>query len=185
MRKLIFQMLVSLDGYFEGPNQELDWHMTDKEFDDYTIEITRSFDGILFGRVTYEMMASFWPSEAAMRDDPIVAKNMNSLPKYVFSKTLKKVDWNNSTLVKGDPIEAVKKLKEQPGRDLAIFGSSDLAVTLIPSGLIDEYRIFINPIVLGAGKPLFKGIHKRLNLKLMSSRVFHSGLVLLNYQQAE
>src|SRR5205085_4021440 len=111
-----------------------------------------------------------------------VADKMNTVPKLVFSKTLDKAEWNNSRLVKENIAGEISKLKHEPGRDLAIFGSSDLAVSLLQMGLVDELRIMVNPVVLGNGKPLFKGIHEKLNLKLLKTRTFHSGNVLLYYQ---
>ena len=107
---------------------------------------------------------------------------MNTIPKIVFSKTLDKVEWNNSRLVKENIAEEVSQLKQQQGRDLAIFGSANLAVSLLQMGFIDELRIMVNPVVLGNGKPLFTGIHDRLNLKLIKTRTFRSGNVLLYYQ---
>jgi dihydrofolate reductase len=182
MRKVIFQMMVTLDGFFEGPNREIDWHIVDEEFNAYANDLLNSVDVLLFGRVTYELMASYWPTSSATTDDPIIADKMNNLPKIVFSKTLEKAEWKNTRLVKGNIAEEVSKLKHQPGNDLAIFGSSDLALSLIPMDLIDEYRIIVNPVVLGSGKPLFKGINKRLNLKLLKTRTLGSGNVILYYQ---
>lgn len=185
MRKVIFQNMISLDGFFEGNNQEIDWHVVDDVFNEYAAALPDSIDTLLFGRVTYELMAAYWPSRDALTNDPIVARMMNSFTKVVFSKTLEKVDWSNSRLVKGDPVEEVARLKQQPGKDMALFGSADLAATLIPRGLIDEYRIFVNPVILGEGHPLFKGLKDRLILKLINARIFHSGLVLLTYQPVE
>ncbi len=182
MRKVIFAMLTSLDGFFEGPNREIDWHNVDKEFNEYAIDFLNSVDALLFGRVTYQLMASYWPTATAIENDPMVADKMNSLPKIVFSRTLDKVEWRNTRLVKENIAEEVSKLKQQPGKDLAIFGSSDLALTSIQHGLIDEYRIMVNPVVLGNGKSLFKGIRERLNLKLLKTQTFASGNVLLYYQ---
>jgi dihydrofolate reductase len=185
MRKVIFFMLTSLDGYFEGPGQDINWHNVDEEFNDFAIQQTGEFGALLFGRVTYELMASYWPTEGAKRDDPEVAALMNSLPKLVFSKTLQKVEWENTTLVKNNFAEAVSKLKQETGKDIAIFGSSDLTVTLMEHGLVDEYRIMINPVVLGDGKPLFKGIKNKINLKLIKTKTFKSGNVLLYYEQGK
>jgi dihydrofolate reductase len=185
MRKLIFFMLTTLDGFYEGPNKEIDWHNVDEEFNEFAIEQLNSVDVLLFGRVTYELMASYWPTPAATTNDPIVADKMNGLPKIVFSKTLSSVEWQNTRLVKENIAEEISKLKQQPGKDLIIFGSSDLAVTLIQHGLIDEYRIMVNPVVLGNGKSLFKGINHKLNLKLLKTKTFRSGNVLLYYQPAE
>jgi dihydrofolate reductase len=127
-------------------------------------------------------MAGYWPTELATTDDPVVAGKMNSLPKVVFSKTLSSAEWNNTTLVKENYEEEVLKLKQQPGRNLVIFGSSDLAVTFMEHDLIDEFQIFVNPVILGKGKPLFNGIKHRYKLKLLSTRTFGSGNVLLCYQ---
>jgi dihydrofolate reductase len=185
MRKVIFFNLTSLDGYFEGPNRDINWHNVDEEFNEFAVQQTGEFGALLFGRVTYELMAGYWPTESAKRDDPIIAELMNSLPKFVFSKTLKKAEWSNTKLVKDGFVDEVSKLKQQSGKDIAIFGSSDLAVTLIDQGLINEYRIMINPIVLGDGKSLFNGIQNKLDLKLMKTRTFGNGNVLLYYVPAQ
>ena len=182
MRKVIFFNLTSLDGYFEGPNRDINWHHVDEEFNEFAIQQTGEFGALLFGRVTYELMASYWPTESAKRDDPTIAGLMNSLPKVVFSNTLNKVEWENTRLVKDNYVEEVSKLKEQPGKDIAIFGSSDLAVTFIDLGLIDEFRIMINPVVLGGGKPILHGIKSPLELKLIKVKQFKSGNVLLYYE---
>ena len=185
MRKVIFFNLTSLDGYFEGPDRDITWHNADEEFNEFAIQQTGEFGALLFGRVTYELMVSYWPTEAAKRDDPSIAGLMNSLPKVVFSKTLENVEWENTKLVKDNFVAEVLKLKQQPGKDIAIFGSSDLAVTLIEHNLIDEFRIIVNPIVLGEGKPILQGIKTRLNLKLLKARTFRSGNVLLYYEMTK
>ncbi len=182
MRNLIFQNMVSVDGYFEGPNRELDWHNVDGEFNDMAISFLDTVDTLVFGRVTYEMMASYWPSEHATTDDPIVAGKMNSLRKVVFSRTLQNVSWSNSTLAKGSAPDEVRKLKQQPGKNITIFGSATLARTLIPQGLIDEYRIMVNPVILGAGRGLFDELGCKQKLKLVESRSYRSGNVLLVYR---
>ena len=174
--------MVTLDGFFEGPNREIDWHIVDEEFNEYANELLSTVDTLLFGRVTYQLMADYWPSPSATTDDPIIADKMNNLPKIVFSKTLEKVEWKNTRLVKNNIAEEISQLKQQPGKNLAIFGSSDLALTFIKMGLIDEYRIIVNPIVLGNGKPLFKGLHERLNLKLLKTKTFGSGNVIPYYR---
>jgi dihydrofolate reductase len=110
MRKVIFQMQISLDGYFEGPNREIDWHNVDDEFNEYDNEFLSTVDTLIFGRVTYELMASYWPSVSAITNDPIIANWMNNLPKIVFSKTLGKVDWNNTRLVKENIYEEISQL---------------------------------------------------------------------------
>ena len=182
MRKVIIFMMVTLDGYFEGPNKEIDWHVVDDEFNEFAIDQLNSVDILLFGRVTYELMAGYWPTPYATTNDPVVAGKMNSIPKIVFSRTLNKVDWQNTRLVKENFVEEIRKLKQQPGKDLIIFGSSDLAVTFIQQGLIDEFRIMVNPVVLSNGKPLFKGLPQKLDLKLQKARTFNSGNVLLYYR---
>ena len=182
MRNVFLFMMVTLDGFFEGPNQEIDWHNVDEEFNEFAIQQLDEVDTLLFGRVTYEGMASFWPTPFAKENDPIVAEKMNSIPKIVFSKTLDKAEWNNSRLVKEHVAEEISKLKQQAGRDLAIFGSSNLTASLLHMGLIDELRIMVNPVVLGNGNSLFKGIHDKLKLKLIKTRTFNSGNVLLYYQ---
>ena len=182
MRKVFLFMMVTLDGFFEGPDHEIDWHNVDEEFNEFAILQLDEVDALLFGRVMYQGMASYWPTTFAKENDPIIADKMNTIPKIVFSKTLDKVEWNNSRLVKENVAEEVSQLKQQQGRDLAIFGSANLAVSLLQMGFIDELRIMVNPVVLGNGKPLFTGIHDRLNLKLIKTRTFRSGNVLLYYQ---
>jgi dihydrofolate reductase len=182
MRKIILQMMVTLNGYYEGPNQEIDWHNVDEEFNEYALDLLNTVDTLLFGRVTYQLMADYWPSASAGRDDPIVAGKMNEAIKIVFSKTLPAVEWNNSRLVKDDIAQEISTLKQQPGKDMAVFGSSDLAVTLITLGLIDEYRIIVNPVILGDGKPLFKGLPGQVKLKFIKAQTFRSGNVALYYQ---
>lgn len=182
MRKIFLFNLVTLDGFFEGPDHDISWHNVDEEFNEFAIQQLGELGGLLFGRVTYELMAGYWPTPGAIRDDPEVSARMNSLSKVVFSRTLEKADWNNTRLIKENIIEETASLKKQPGKDLAIFGSSDLAVSLIPHGLIDEFRIMVNPVVLGRGKPLFQGLKDKLKLRLLKTRTFRSGTAMLYYQ---
>ncbi len=174
--------MVTLDGLFAGPNGEIDWHHVDEEFNDFAIAQLNSAGGLLFGRVTYQLMAGYWPTDSATTDDPIVAGKMNALPKIVFSKTLQSAEWNNTRLVKGNIAEELSKLKRQPGKDWLLFGSANLASTLTNLGLIDEYRVMVNPVVLGSGKPLFQGLKEKLALKLTDTKTFRNGNVLLCYQ---
>lgn len=180
MRKIIFQMMTTVDGYFEGPNKELDWHVVDDEFFQNAVDLLNSADLLLFGRVTYQMMAAYWPTAAAIADDPIIAERMNNLPKIVFSTTLKTADWQNSRVVHENSTEEIMRLKQQPGKNMVIFGSSDLAVALTKQRLIDEYRIIVNPVVLGGGKTLLEGLNERFKLKLVEAKTFSSGTVLLS-----
>ena len=184
MRNLFSFNMVTLDGFFEGPNQDISWHHVDDEFNQFAIEQTSSIGTILFGRVTYELMASYWPTSAAVVDDPVIAGLMNSLPKIVFSRTLQNAEWNNTRLIKDHIAEEITKLKGQPGKDLAIFGSANLLSSLIQMDLVDEHRIMVNPVVLGSGTPLFLGIKEQLELKLVKTKTFSSGNVLLYYQPA-
>lgn len=182
MRKLFVFNLVTLDGYFEGPNRDISWHNVDAEFNEYAIDMLNSVDTLLFGRVTYDLMAGFWPTPDAIKNDPIVAGKMNSLSKIVFSKTLEKAEWNNTRLVKSNIEEEIKKMKNQAGMGIALLGSGSIMSELAQCGLIDEYRIMVNPIILGNGNPLFKGIKDRIKLKLEKTRSFRNGNVLLYYQ---
>jgi len=183
VRKLILQMMTTLDGYFAGPNGEADWHVVDDEFNQYVEETLSQTDCLIFGRVTYELMAGFWPTEHARRNDPVTAKYMNELSKIVVSRTMERADWINTRLIRTNVGEEIRKLKEQPGKDLLILGSSQLAFTL--KELIDEYRFFINPVMLGEGKTVFNGNRQRMNFELMRARTFRSGNVLLYYRNAK
>jgi dihydrofolate reductase len=182
LRKVIVFNLITVDGYFEGLNREIDWHNVDEEFNDFAIQQLKEMDTILFGRVTYQLMESYWPKPEALQDDPIVAGLMNQIPKFVFSRSLKSANWQNTTLENGDVAETVASLKELPGKDLFVFGSSELISYLAQHDLIDEYRLIINPIILSRGNPMFKNLNERIQLKLIKTRVFNSGNVLLYYQ---
>jgi len=189
MRKVLLSNLVTLDGFFAGPKGELDWHIVDEEFNQYAIDLLSKVDALLFGKVTYQLMADYWPAAATNpstpKSDVEIADKMNNLPKIVFSKTLQEVKWNNSRLVKENIAEEISKVKQQPGKDMVIFGSGSIVSTFMQHGLIDEYRIIVNPIVLGNGNPLFKGINGKQNLKLLNTKVFDSGLVILFYEPAQ
>ncbi len=184
MRKVIMFNMISVDGYFEGPNADLNWHHVDEEFNDFAISQLNSADGLLFGRKTYQMMASFWPTSFANENDTIVAEKMNSLPKYVFSHTLDKAEWNNTTILKGDAATELTQLKQKTGKDLLLFGSAQLASTFIKRGLIDEYRLMVNPILLGCGELLFRNMDEKIDLHLLNSTTFHNGNVRLDYALA-
>jgi dihydrofolate reductase len=183
MPKTYLFMMVSLDGFFEGPDHSLDWHNVDQEFVPFAIRQLDDTGVILFGRRTYEMMAAFWPSEAAVASDPETAKRMNGAPKVVFSNSLREARWQNTRLAPGDLLrETVEALRQKEQKDIAVFGSSDLAVSLLRLGLLDELRIMVNPVVLGAGKRLFEGIDRPLDLRLYAAQTFTSGNVLLRYR---
>ena len=180
MRKVIVSNVASLDGFFESPDQKLDFVVLDDEFFDYSKGMLRAADTLLFGRATYEHIASYWPH--APSDE--IADKMNNLPKIVFSRTLQRAAWNNSRLAKNNLQEEVSNLKKQTGKDLVVLGSATVASSLLKAGLVDEYRVILQPVLLGRGNPLFKDITERIQLKLMSAKPFGSGVVLLSYQRA-
>jgi dihydrofolate reductase len=184
MRKIFAFIMTTLDGYHEGPNQEFDFWVVDEEFNRFAVEQLDEADALLFGRVTYEGMAAYWPTPAGEQDDPRLAARMNGLPKVVVSRSLDKAEWASTRLIKDDVTEELTKLKQQPGKDIAILGSSDLTVSLLRMGLVDEVRIMVNPVVLGAGKSVFRTAGERIGLKLLKSRHFNSGNILLYYQPA-
>ncbi len=180
MRRILVKNHMSLDGFFEGPNKEIDWFGFDQEQFDDSVALLNSVDTLLFGRTTYEMMKAYW---AVAPPDPVCGK-MNSLPKIVFSSTLQGADWNNTRVVNGDIAEEALRLKQQPGGDMVVLGSGALASLLLERGLVDEYRLYITPIVLGGGHPLFQQISERVNLKLVAQKTFQSGIVMLVYRKA-
>jgi dihydrofolate reductase len=178
MKKVIFQMSVSLDGYFEGPNHELDWHIVDDDFNAYAVETLRAADVLIMGRRTYELMVSYWPT---VTDDDPVAKEMNGRPKLVFSKSLKSIDWNNSQLASGSIADEVARLKSIPGDGLLWVGGSELASAFLDQGLMDEMRFILTPVLLGTGHAVFSEITKRHELKPLWTKKFESGNVIAAY----
>jgi dihydrofolate reductase len=184
MRKLNVFNLVTLDGYFAGQGGDISWHNVDDEFQELANEASNSGNTLLFGRVTYELMASYWPTPEAIKNDPIVARGMNSATKIVFSRTLNKVDWNNTRLVKNDMLSEIRKLKQESGKDLTVLGSGGIVSQLAQERLIDEYQILLNPVVIGKGKTMFEGVQDRFSLTLTKTRVFGNGNVLLSYKTA-
>ncbi len=185
MRRLSMFNLVTLDGYFEGPNHDISWHHVDAEFNEYAVGMRDASDTFIFGRRTYELMAGYWPTPEGIKDDPVISSMMNSKAKVVFSRTLGKADWNNTRLVKSGLEEEIRRMKALPGKELTILGSGSIVSQLAPLGLIDEFRILVNPVVLGAGTQLFNGIKEKLSLTLLGTKSFKSGNVLLRYAPAE
>lgn len=173
--------MVSLDGYFVGPNGDLTWHNFDDELQELAEQNATSGNTLLFGRVTYEMMRNYWTSTDALDNDPIVARGMNDAEKVVFSRTLQAVDWANTRLAKGDLVKEVRAMKTQPGSDLTILGSGTIVAQLAPAGLIDTYQVLLNPVVLGAGRTMFEGSGERFMLNLVATRAFKNGNLLLEY----
>ena len=174
---------VSLDGYFTDANGDFRWaHKNDEEWKAFAAGNAGGGGTLLFGRVTYELMAGYWPTPMAHQNDPEVAAGMNQRPKVVFSRTLDSVSWSNTKLMKGDLVEEVCRMKQEPGDGIAILGSGSIVSQLAAVGLIDEYQIVINPIVLGRGRTLFEGVEQRIGLRLVRSRVFGNGKVLVCYE---
>jgi dihydrofolate reductase len=183
MPKLVAYNAVSLDGYFTDANGDMSWaHKRDPEWQAFVSENASGGGRLLFGRVTYDLMASFWPTALAAQSNPIVVERMNSLQKFVFSRKLDKVTWNNTTLLKGDMASEIRELKQQPGANIVIMGSGSVVAQLADAGLIDEYQIVLNPVVVGNGRTLFEGVKKKLPMKLANSRTFSNGNVVLFYE---
>ena len=183
MARLSSFMTVSLDGYFADANGDMRWaHNADPEFNEFVAGNARSGGVLVFGRVTYQMMAGYWPSPTAAKNDPVVAERMNALPKVVFSRTLTEAPWHNTKLVTGDLLAEVRKLKDGSRDNMVILGSGSLVKQLAEAGLIDELQIVVAPIALGDGKKYLGGIRERLPLRLMTSRAFGNGSVFLRYE---
>jgi dihydrofolate reductase len=182
MPKLVVFNHVSVDGYFVDGNGDMRWaHREDAEWSAFAAENAGGGGRLLMGRVTYEMMASYWPTPHARENAPIVAERMNGLPKVVFSRTLAAATWANTKLVKTDVAGEVRKMKDEPGPNLVILGSGTLVSQLSDARLIDEYQIVVNSLALGSGRTLFGGLEKRLSLELKSTRSFKNGNVVLSY----
>jgi dihydrofolate reductase len=174
---------VTLDGYFTDPNGDMSWaHKNDPEWNEFSAGNAKGESTLLFGRKTYEMMASFWPTPQAKQSFPEVAAAMNKQPKVVFSRTLDKVSWNNTRLLKGDLAGEVRKLKGGAGPASVILGSGTIVAQLTEEGLIDQYQVIVNPIVIGKGRTMFDGVSRKVNLKLANERRFKNGNVLLTYE---
>jgi dihydrofolate reductase len=183
MSKLVVYNSISLDGYFTDANGDMSWaHKQDPEWQAFVSENARGGGQLLFGRITYDLMASFWPTPLAAQSNPIVVERMNSLRKFVFSTTLDKVTWSNTILFKGDLTTEVRKLKQEPGPNIVIMGSGSVVAQLADAGLIDEYQIVLNPVVVGVGRTLFEGVKRKLPMKLARSRAFGNGNVVLFYE---
>jgi dihydrofolate reductase len=185
MRKVIASEIVSLDGVVESPQE---WH-----FPYFNDEMAQAIgaamaasDAMLLGRVTYEEFAAFWPSQEPSEEDQETTDYMNNTPKFVVSKTLEEpLEWNNSTLIKGDVAEEISKLKGQPGKDISITGSPTLVRSLFEDGLLDELRLMLHPIIVGSGKRLFEDGGEQKALQLVDSKIFSTGVLYLTYQPAQ
>jgi len=185
MRKLIVFNSVSIDGYFVDAAGDMRWgypEVQDPEWDSFVAGNARGGGALLFGRVTYEMMAGYWPTPLAAQNNPAVAAGINRSAKVVFSRTLAKAEWNNTKLVKDDMAGCVRRMKNEAGPGMAILGSGSIVSQLADEGLIDEYQLVVVPVALGKGRTMFEGMTRRLQLTLTSSRAFRNGNVVLCYQ---
>ena len=184
MRRLSVFNQVSLDGYIADAHGDMSWaHKEDPEWNAFAAENAGGNGVLVFGRVTYDLMASYWPTPAALKTAPEVAAGMNRMQKVVFSRKMKKAAWQNTTLVKKDIAGAVRKMKSERGPGLVILGSGSIVAQLTEAGLIDEYQMVVNPVVLGAGKTMFDGVKKKVTLRLTRSRPFTNGNVVLWYDR--
>jgi len=177
---------VSLDGYFTDARGDMSWaHKNDPEWNSFTAENVSGGGMLLFGRVTYQMMASFWPTKQAFEMMPIVAQQMNDLPKVVFSRTMESASWTNTRLVKDNMAEDVRRMKNESGPGLVIMGSGTIVSQLTQQHLIDEYQIVVHPLVLGSGRTMFEGVKDKLPLRRTKLRIFENGNVFICYETAQ
>lgn len=190
MRKIIVSINITLDGFMAGPQGELDWHfpLWNEEMSEFAAEQLSMMDSILLGRVTYQAMAGYWPSEAirqsSYRRGLDFAGMMNDHTKIVFSKTLSTTAWQNTRLIRRNIEQEVTRLKQQPGLNIIIYGSGSIVSRLMRLGLIDEYVLWIHPVVLGKGRPLFKEFPDKHMLQLLKTKIFSTGVVILYYGAA-
>jgi dihydrofolate reductase len=184
MPKIISFIHTTLDGYFADSKGDMSWaHKPpdDREWENFSSDNAKGGGTLLLGRITYDLMVSYWPTPAAQKASPDIAEQMNNLPKIVFSRTLDQATWKNTTLVKNNMTDEVRKLKEGSGKDMIILGSGSIVTQLANEGLIDEFQVVTNPIALGKGKKFLDGMTKKLDLKLTKSRIFANGNAFLCY----
>jgi dihydrofolate reductase len=182
MRQLFVFLMITPDGFADDLDRSLSWANVSDDFNAYSISQLDGVGLLLFGRTTYEGMVEFWTSPEAAEGSPAIAERMNALPKAVASRILASVEWQPTTLVRGDLAPAVAELKAAEGRDIAVFGSSTLVVALLEAGLVDELRFMVAPTLLGDGLPVFADLHARVGLTLLRTTAFASGNVLLCYR---
>jgi dihydrofolate reductase len=186
MRKVKLQIQVTVDGFICGPNGEMDWMVSDWDevLKVYTGELTSSVDTFLMGRATGEGMAIYWPTVAgnpeSSEEDKWMAERLNSFPKVVFSRTISHIDWNNARIA-NDIFTEVQELKKEPGQHIMIYGGAGIVSSFISENLIDEYHLFINPVAIGKGKPIFHQVNNSLKLKLVKTTVSTTGIVIHQY----
>lgn len=187
MRKLIVFNHVTLDGYFVSHDGDFNWArntIDDPEYAAFESENAKGDAELIFGRVTYDLMAKYWPTPLAAQHAPTVAEGLNRMKKIVFSRTLDHASWANTRVISGDLISAIRRLKNEPGPDMLIMGSGSIIAQLAPEGLIDEYQMMVDPVALGSGRSMFEGIPQKLALRQTKSRSFKSGKTFLCYEPA-
>lgn len=182
MGKLISFTLISLNGYYKNTKGNISWHQHGEEESAYSAESLKPGNTLLFGRVTFEEMASYWPSQVAIEQTPVIAKGMNEAEKIVFSRTVTSPSWQNTTVIKDDIVAAVKTLKQNSDKDMTLLGSGSILGQLAEADLIDEYQLMIDPVAIGAGATLFEGVKRDIELALTNSRRFKSGVILAFYE---
>jgi len=181
MGKLTVFNFITLNGFFRGPGGDIGWHGHGAEENEYAASNLGSGNILLFGRVTYEMMAGYWPTPEAAANTPEVAAGMNAAEKIVFSRTLGEAAWNNTRVVRDDIEGEIREMKRLRDRNMTLLGSGSIVALLADLGLVDEYEIMVDPVVIAAGKQIFGGITRRIDLRLLEARAFGSGAVLLRY----
>lgn len=182
MVKLTAFTFISLNGFYKGPNEDISWHQHGDEEAEYSVESLKSKDILLFGRVTYEMMKSFWTSKMAFETFPAVAEGMNNSDKVVFSKTLKSTDWKNTKIINENLIDNISELKQTSKRNITLLGSGAILNQLSNANLVDEYQIMIDPLFISKGEPILDNLNKNIKLELTQSKIFKSGTILLYYK---
>jgi dihydrofolate reductase len=187
MRRLVVFNAVTVDGYIADSVGDMSWAHKAREDAEWREFMDSNATGggmLLFGRVTYELMKNFWPTAQAAEMFPVVAERMNNLPKVAFSRTMDEATWTNTTLVKGDMVAAVRRMKDEEGGGMAILGSASIVAQLAEAGVIDEYQMAVSPVALGAGKTMFEGMKRKLALRLTKTRTFGNGVVFVCYEPA-
>lgn len=187
MRRIILSEMTTLDGYFARRDGSIDWHIVDDDFNTYAIDLLERVDTILLGRKTYELFIQFWPTAydnpAMGPSDLVIADHLNAAEKIVFSRTLDHADWKGTTIHRSIDANELRRLKERPGKDLILYGSASLIPDFVKNGLIDEYHLFVCPLILGDGLPLFNRMTiEDLPLTCQGTRTFSSGVVAMNYK---
>lgn len=195
MRNVILSMMVSLDGSIARSDGDLNWFLSDEGFEAEMLSLLRGVDAMMFGRVSYELLAKYWPSAGALasadapggftsKDREIeFAGLMNSIPKVVFSRTLSKADWGPATIIRENIAGEIARMKREPGKDLVLFAGAGIASAFANLDLLDEYRLMVHPIVLAKGIPLFKGVTEERKLRLLRTRALSSGVILVQYER--